>query len=134
MKKAYVREHREGPSLPTQEEETERAREDFLEELSAFGLGLNDVLTHSLLDFPPLTSFVSRQQGVGFCPLDFWATGVVLLACDLSGRCVQALWEGLNPRRILRALTLTWNPIPTHCLLANQYPCRCLTQPAFFTC
>lgn len=40
VKKAYVREHREGTSLPTQEEETERAREDFLEEVSAFGLGL----------------------------------------------------------------------------------------------
>lgn len=59
---------------------------------------------------------------------------VDLLACDLSGMCVQALRVGLNPCEILRALTLTWNPIPTYCLLANQYPCRGLTQPGFLTC
>lgn len=40
VKKAYVREHREGTSLPAQEEETERVREGFLEEVSAFGLAL----------------------------------------------------------------------------------------------
>lgn len=40
VKEAYVREHREGTSLPTWEEETERARKGFLEEVSTFVLGL----------------------------------------------------------------------------------------------
>lgn len=52
-----------------------------------------------------------------------------MLACDLSRICVQALPTGLDPCLILRVLTVTWNPIPPHCLLANQYPCGCLMQP-----
>lgn len=40
VKEAYVREHREGTSLLAEEEETERVRKGFLEDMSAFGLGL----------------------------------------------------------------------------------------------
>lgn len=38
VKEAYAREHREGTSLPAQEEETEKARKGLLEAVSAFGL------------------------------------------------------------------------------------------------
>lgn len=54
---------------------------------------------------------------MGFSFLDFWTAMVVLLACDLSGVCVQAICVGLSPHMMLRTLTLAGNPVPTHCLL-----------------